>query len=307
MRKLTPIKVTSPALVNSSASEPAANILAKGEFDAVNQLRLHLSCALQTSLDSQKILSVFAVHTQALFGICGVAFTAADPQLNARIGETALHHCNYNLSTANENIGELCLYSRKRLSASDLMLIEVAASCTVYPLSNATQYHNALVKAHRDPLTSLGNRLAMNAAIRREASRANRHNSPLSILMIDIDHFKSINDTHGHAAGDRVIASVAEVLKNTSREADNAFRYGGEEFVVLLDGTDSAGAHVAAERIRQSVAKIQPDNLNLHNKVTVSVGCATMHENESIAALTERADSAMYLAKSGGRNCVRAA
>ena len=310
MRKLTPITVTSAASTTpalASGTQSSANILPKGEFDAVNQLRLHLSCALQTSLDSQKILSIFATHTQALFGICGVAYTAADPLLNARIGETALHHCNYNLSTASDNIGELCLYSRKRFSDTDLMLMEVAASCTVYPLSNALQYHNALVKAHRDPLTSLGNRLAMNAAIRREASRANRHNSPLSILMIDIDHFKSINDTYGHAAGDRVIACVAEVLKNTSREADNAFRYGGEEFVVLLDGTDSTGAHIAAERIRQTVAKIQPDNLNLHNKITVSVGCATMKENESIATLTERADSAMYLAKSGGRNCVRAA
>lgn len=307
MRKLTPLPVSAAPAKSTSLNAPSLNSPKDSEMDAINQLRLHLSMALQTSLVSQEILNTFANHCQALFGICGIAFTASDPGLNTRIGETAIHHCSFNLATTNENVGELCLYSRKRLSDTDLMLIEVAASCTVYPLNNALQYHNAIVKAHRDPLTSLGNRLAMNAAVRREVSRANRHDSPLSILMIDIDHFKSINDNHGHAAGDKVIASVAEVLKNTAREADNAFRYGGEEFVVLLDGTDAEGAAVAAERIRSSVAKIQPDNLQLHNAVTVSVGCATMHKDESVNDLTERADSAMYLAKSGGRNCVRAA
>ena len=290
MRKLTPKPITSTPVLAADI-----NPLAKGELDAINQLRLHLSYALQTSLDTHEILSTFAAHCQALFNICGLAFTASDPELNTRIGETAIHHFNYNLSTnqndsahnksSHNNIGELCLYSRQRLSDSDIMLIEIAASCAVYPLNNALQYHNAVVKAHRDPLTALGNRLAMNAAIRREVSRAHRHHSPLSILMIDIDHFKSINDNHGHAVGDRVIARVADVLKNTAREADNAFRYGGEEFIVLLDGTDSEGAHVAAERIRETVAKIQPDNLSLHHKVTVSVGCATMRENESISEL----------------------
>ncbi len=304
MAKLTPKSITPRT---AAPANPPGNPLQKGELDAISQLRLHLSLALQTSLDTQEILKTFATHCDALFGVCGLAFTAADPELNTRIGDTAIHHFNYSLSTAHTDIGELCLYSRKRLSDSEIMLLEIAASCTVYPLQNALQYHSAVVKAHRDPLTALGNRLAMNAAIRREVSRANRHHTPLSILMIDIDHFKSINDNFGHAVGDRVIARVADVLKNTAREADNAFRYGGEEFIVLLDGTDSEGAHVAAERIRETVARIQPENLSLHQQITVSVGCATLRENESISELTERADSAMYLAKSGGRNCVRAA
>ena len=186
MAKLTPKSITPRT---AAPANPPGNPLQKGELDAISQLRLHLSLALQTSLDTQEILKTFATHCDALFGVCGLAFTAADPELNTRIGDTAIHHFNYSLSTAHTDIGELCLYSRKRLSDSEIMLLEIAASCTVYPLQNALQYHSAVVKAHRDPLTALGNRLAMNAAIRREVSRANRHHTPLSILMIDIDLF----------------------------------------------------------------------------------------------------------------------
>ena len=125
--------------------------------------------------------------------------------------------------------------------------------------------------------------------------------------MIDIDHFKAINDQYGHAIGDRVIASVAEVLRSTAREADNAFRYGGEEFLILLDGTDEAGAKIAAERLRKKISQLTIPALNSQQHITVSVGCATIKTGETLKALTERADSALYLAKSGGRNCVRAA
>ncbi len=281
--------------------------LPSGELSLIDHLRLQLTLALQTSLNIEELLAIFSKQVKRLFGISGVAFSTAEPELSARTGETALHHLSYRLCTADEKIGDLSLYSRHRLSEDDLLQIEVAVSCMVYPLNNASKHHNAIIKAHRDPLTSLGNRRAMNAAIRREISRASRHHSPMSILMVDIDNFKPINDNYGHAVGDKVIACVADVLKNTAREADNAFRYGGEEFVVLLDDTDSVGAHIVAERIRQRIASLQPQNFGIKHPITVSVGCATMLENETICELTERADNAMYLAKSGGKNCVCAA
>ena len=149
MRKLTPNPVSSKS-ISAIASAPQAG--AADEVDAISQLRLHLSFALQTSLETQEILTTFATHCQALFNICGLAFTASDPELNTRIGETAIHHFNYTLSTANNDIGELCLYSRNRLNESEIMLMEIAASCTVYPLQNAKRYHNAVANAHRQEI-----------------------------------------------------------------------------------------------------------------------------------------------------------
>ena len=278
-----------------------------GGVEAIDQLRLQLGSLLQTTLELDQLVSNFAQHMQTLFEISGVCFVAKDPEVRTQCGETVIHHCCYQLRTDSADIGEISLYSRKRMSETNLMLIEIATSTLVYPLRNALLYREALVTAHRDPLTTLGNRLAMNAALKREVSRAVRHETPLSVLMIDIDHFKSINDQYGHATGDEVLAEVAKVLRSAAREADNAFRYGGEEFLLLLDGTDAAGAQVAAERLRQQVAKQQPDIGSLLHTITVSVGCASLEPGDTPNRLITRADSALYQAKNGGRNCVRAA
>ncbi len=296
MRNLTPSSSLSPLAVNEA-----------GGVEAIDRLRFQLLIALQTHIELDALIGSFAHHMKALFGISGVNFVAVDPDIRVTTGETALHHCAYNLSTEDSTLGGLSLYSRKRLTETNLMLIEIATSTLVYPLRNALLYRDSQVKAHRDPLTSLGNRLAMNAALKREVSRARRHSSELSVLMIDIDHFKRINDKFGHATGDRVLADVANVLRNTAREADNAFRFGGEEFLILLDGTNHAGAKIAAERLRQQVADQQPDVGRLLHRITVSVGCATLRENETSIALTERADAALYQAKASGRNCIHAA
>lgn len=296
MRNLTPSSSLSPLAVNEA-----------GGVEAIDRLRFQLLIALQTHIELDALIGSFAHHMKALFGISGVNFVAVDPDIRVTTGETALHHCAYNLSTEDSTLGGLSLYSRKRLTETNLMLIEIATSTLVYPLRNALLYRDSQVKAHRDPLTSLGNRLAMNAALKREVSRARRHSSELSVLMIDIDHFKRINDKFGHATGDRVLADVANVLRNTAREADNAFRFGGEEFLILLDGTNHAGAKIAAERLRQQVADQQPDVGRLLHRITVSVGCATLRENETSIELTERADAALYQAKASGRNCIHAA
>ncbi|MCA9603570.1 MAG: GGDEF domain-containing protein, partial [Myxococcales bacterium] len=122
---------------------------------------------------------------------------------------------------------------------------------------------------------------------------------------IDVDHFKRVNDTYGHAAGDEVLRVVAQTLAANIREVDRAFRIGGEEFVVLLVGTDLAGAKIAAERLRSAIAE-RPVATGAAGagtvEVTASLGIAVSHEKMQPADLLAEADAALYLAKAGGRN-----
>ena len=122
--------------------------------------------------------------------------------------------------------------------------------------------------------------------------------------MIDLDYFKKVNDNYGHAAGDYVLKSVVRSLQATSRTADMTFRFGGEEFVVLLNKTDVAGACITAERLRATIADLSFNFEGTNIPVTISLGAATLRSGESKEALLGRADKALYRSKSKGRNCL---
>ncbi len=155
-----------------------------------------------------------------------------------------------------------------------------------------------------DGLTGIKNRRAFGTRLEEEVARATRYSLPLTLLLLDVDHFKSYNDTFGHPAGDEVLRTVAQVLGQSARETDMAARYGGEEFVVLLPQTDAAGALVIAERIRRAVA----DHAWPDRSVTVSVGTAhLLPVVDTGSQLIARADQALYQSKAGGRNMVSAA
>ncbi len=155
----------------------------------------------------------------------------------------------------------------------------------------------------RDPLTRLLNRRGLTSQLAREAGRLRRHREAYAVLVIDADHFKSINDSLGHAAGDAALVALAEVLRANARNIDQIARIGGEEFCVLLPFTDRAGAIVAAERIRSAV-QWQPWT-GLNRPLTVSIGVAVADcADETPEAVLRRADVALYRAKDLGRNRV---
>ncbi|MEJ2393974.1 MAG: GGDEF domain-containing protein, partial [Candidatus Thiodiazotropha sp.] len=127
--------------------------------------------------------------------------------------------------------------------------------------------------------------------------------SDLSLIVLDIDLFKRINDSYGHIVGDDVLRQVAQNVEQTIRSSDALYRYGGEEFAIVLNGTDEAGARLLAERIRQSVENLVIGSLkDVH--ITLSLGVAVMQADESSKQLFKRADAALYQAKQGGRNRV---
>jgi two-component system, cell cycle response regulator len=156
-----------------------------------------------------------------------------------------------------------------------------------------------------DSLTGLYNRAFFDAALESEIARSERAGKPFSLLMIDLDHFKKINDTYGHSLGDKALQTVAAVLKNTIRKSDTACRYGGEEFAIILPATSIPHANIAARRIHKEIGKkIAETHQNIQYPVTVSIGIRCVPGSTAILSkdIVEQADLALYAAKRGGRN-----
>jgi len=158
-----------------------------------------------------------------------------------------------------------------------------------------------LDQANLDPLTRVCNRRKLTDILEGETARSNRYGTPLSAMVLDIDHFKAINDTHGHDAGDVVLVELAARLSATLRQVDRLARFGGEEFVVVAPGIGVPDALELAERLRSRVAG---EDFAAVGRVTVSIGVAGHRPGETAEALLKRADTALYRAKSGGRNKV---
>jgi diguanylate cyclase (GGDEF)-like protein len=181
-------------------------------------------------------------------------------------------------------------------------------------LDNVRVHREAQRLSLTDPLTGLSNYRYLKDSLRREVERANRFGHQLTVLALDLDHFKEVNDTYGHAAGDEVLAEFARRARVEIREVDLAFRQGGEEFVVLLPETDAAGGTVVAERLGAAIRRtpvlvrsarsVQP----LRIAITVSIGIAVFPEHGASAAdVLEAADAALYQAKSAGRDTFKVA
>ncbi len=155
--------------------------------------------------------------------------------------------------------------------------------------------------ADTDPLTGTGNRLLFNKVINSEINRVQRYNHPLSLLMFDIDHFKRINDSFGHNAGDNVLVSLTKLISENIRKTDSLYRVGGEEFIVILTGTDLENAKNVAESLCSTVSDY---NVGLLDWVTISIGVTSLLKNDTMESFINRADGAMYDSKKTGRNRV---
>lgn len=152
-----------------------------------------------------------------------------------------------------------------------------------------------------DHLTDLYNRHYLMDTAQSKVSQASRHGHPVSLLMIDVDHFKQINDNHGHDVGDNVLKSIAKLLKKNSRTGDIAARFGGEEFLLLLDHCDLKSAEAKAENLRRELESLKPEDI----QITASFGVAELKNyHEKFKGVLKRADEAVYAAKENGRNCV---
>ena len=207
------------------------------------------------------------------------------------------------LYTRNKPFGLFCVFSsRDELADSETDFLTIFAQQIEMAITIADLFQAVREQAITDGLTGLYNRRYFEEYISKEVTRSLRQNQPFSVIGIDLDFLKKINDEHGHAYGDLAIKTVADVLKNNARSVDIAARMGGEEFNILLPGIDSEGAMTAAERIRKAIEEKELDTIG---HITASVGVATFLEHsDNLEDLLELTDQAMYQSKRNGRNQV---
>mgnify|MGYP000700152473 CR=1 FL=1 len=201
------------------------------------------------------------------------------------------------------------LLSRKvapSFSGEDMQFIETLSASMITIINNYQLYEKQRQLATTDGMTGLFNHRYFQDALGREISRSRRYGAPVSLLYMDIDHFKKFNDTYGHQVGDEVLKIVSRTIKRSLRDSDVACRYGGEELVAILPDTPIEGAVAAGEKIRKAIeALLLPVN-GKSVKITISVGVAEFPRNaRDKQSLIEAADGALYLAKEGGRNQTR--
>ena len=231
------------------------------------------------------------------------ATTTGDTQ-SVVAGQQTDCRARYGLNTHGEDLGVVWLYGHRPMGAAELARAEQGIGLLVTPLRNALRHEAALCAARTDPLTQLLNRSTMQASLVREVGLARRHNESMCVLAMDLDEFKTVNDTFGHAAGDQVLRDLADLLRECCRESDLIFRVGGDEFVVALSHTNIAGAGLLAERLRRSVEgkvfEFDGQPLPVH----VSIGVTGLQQQDSTDGLLRRVDDALLRAKGSGRNRV---
>ena len=295
------VDLDTSALVNTSGNGQPEMLLEA-------QALARLSSVLQTTIELPEILRLFYREAQRAVMLDGISYQHQSQPFDYSIGHIAGHSSHYRLQTNCDFLGELSLHRLKQpFTDEDLRRLDKLVTTLIYPVRNGLRYLEAVRASLTDGLTGAGNRINLDNVMGREVDQANRYQQPLSVLLIDLDHFKRINDIYGHVTGDYVLKMVANTLKASSRSADMTFRFGGEEFVVLLNKTDIAGAKVTAERIRQNIENLCLHYANKQIPITLSIGVAALCHNEDKESLLERADRALYQAKQNGRNQVMVA
>lgn len=288
-------------LSTTVASPATGHARRKASMEDISARLLQL---LPRSLEINEILQMFADEVSHLVEFAALSFSREDRRLSFATAPQAPHRANYRLEVAGQYLGDLSFSRGRPFENGELVRLESALACLVYPMRNALMYAQASAAARLDALTQVGNRAAMNEALDTEMPLADRYGQRLVVLLIDIDLFKAVNDTHGHLVGDEVLQTVAQTMASLLRRSDSIYRYGGEEFVVVLRNTDVNGAAFIAERLRRAVECAPVRGSDGLIPVTISTGIAKYEHGQSAVALLERADKALYQAKHNGRNRV---
>ncbi len=278
--------------------------LTEKEVRSLESWCLPLLQRLQSTLEIKSLMEIFNEEVNRLIPHDGLEYSHPAEHLEIVLGKKRRYSYSYQLTLLEESLGEISFSRSTAISTQEANRLETLLCALLHPLRNGIFYKRAIETAFKDPVTGVKNRASMDATLQRDLDLARRHKTPLSLIMVDIDKFKLVNDTYGHIAGDAVLRDVANCITECTRKSDIVFRYGGEEFAIVLSNTDLAGAKLLAERIRLAVAKQKFRYDELVIQVTVSLGLTRYQEGDVLKTLIERADKALYDAKLQGRNRV---
>lgn len=302
MPQMTPLlgEASNPVQIIALDSRKSEQVLSDKQYLKI----LQLSDLLSRHLSVEDIIKVFSREIKSLVPHNSFRYVSEKLDEPVRLGKMEVHSLHYHLTIQQMDLGELTVYRKQPFSTNELCQFEDLLCSLVYPLRNALMYQSAICSAYRDPLTGINNRAAMDKLLPREVRLAKRHDQRLALMIMDLDGFKAINDSHGHDTGDQLLQSVASSIRHCLRDTDMLFRYGGDEFVAALPHTDVQGALDVAERILGGIKEIVKDESLQELNVGMSIGLSMLHAGDDFTRFFKRVDQALYRAKKDGKHRV---
>jgi len=263
-------------------------------------------CKTCRTHDFYQLINVFISDVRRVLPCDGIKYREDRLGLNFIDGVISRYQCNYEIKFGEQSLGEICFSRDRQFMESELTNIEKLVAGLVQPLRSALKYQQAVRFALRDDLTGLRNGSSYYDSITQEIDRAHRYKVSFSLLLINLDNFREINEQYGRAAGNTLLVEVARRLEHEARSSDIIFRKGGDEFLVFLPNTASTAAVKVAERIKKSVLSgsciLESDEV----RFTMSIGVVTVLPDDSAFKLIGRADNALFHAKILGKDRIQA-
>ena len=263
---------------------------------------------LQTTLNINQVIEIFYSSLTTSLSICGIEYVYPLLYSHVQKGEKTSYSHSYIIEIENDTWGNITVYSEVELTKKEKSRLDEFMSAIIYPLRNAIQHENAISSSVNDSYLGLPNWGLLEGQLTREAKLAIRRKDSLSILLIDIDRFKTLKEQHGSLFGDIIIRHVYETLQDSLRDTDIIYRYNYDQFSLILNETNATGASEIAERLRKAVMNNElADERNKNVRFTISIGITELQINDSVDTLYQRAHNALKLAKNSGRNQVKVA
>lgn len=257
--------------------------------------------AFSACLDLQQLVQKYFSELHARVPVNHLSIDTPVGQYHVGVAESNEREKSMTTEFGEESPVQVCHYYCNTLSIRAQQIIREFNKLIRIPIKNAIAFARLQQVAMKDPLTSLGNRNMYDETLKKQIRQAQRANENLTLLVLDLDNFKPVNDFHGHIEGDKVLVAFAQALSSSLRLSDYAFRFGGDEFCCLLQASGPLSNEKVIERLLQNV-----DNNDILKKhcVTCSIGSAELKPTDTAETLFMRADTALYKAKKQGKDCV---
>ena len=270
------------------------------EQNQVNQTHA-LVTQLQKTLELSKLINMFSAEAARIAQFAGLQFHSTEGVIEMTGSKSEGKNYAFDLMADGERLGQLIYFSQYLTHYAKQKLAKLH-SVLVYPLRNALLFSRGQKLATKDALTGLNNRSMFDDSLFRKLERSRRHHRSFGLMLLDLDNFKQVNDSQGHQIGDQVLINFAEILSECVRGTDTVYRFGGDEFAILIDDDNCDVCHILANRIR---SRVHSNQLLASHSVTTSIGFSLSNAKDIPNSIFERADKALYAAKRAGRDCYK--
>ena len=275
------------------------------KIESLTEESLRTMYILQSTLDINILIELFDNELKKMVSHDYLNYKNSIENINIDLGEIIKEKLIFNLKINNNSLGKFIIARNIKFNKWEINEIKNLMSVLVQPINNALNYRQAITNASIDPVTKLNNRTLFNKIINQEIDFAQRYKQKLLLMILDLDNFKKINDNFGHNIGDILLGLIGQKLTKFMRRSDLVFRYGGDEFCIILRNTILDGANNLANRVRNNINEKEYDCNDIKIKISVSIGLAELHHDDDYMKFIERADKLLYKAKKAGRNNVK--